>query len=245
MTNPETVRRPRKRRAAHQVLDAALDEPQDRRTIAERVAERLRGLILSGDLPPGTPLRVNPLAERLGLSAMPVRDALRLLEVERLVESRPRRGAYVSALSTEDIEEVYAMRAALEGVCARRGAQMATAEDIEDLRTLFEALEDAAQADDLDGFIAADRAFHDHLYGLSDRVRIQRTLAELHARSRRYVAYVYRDWDPPGVALEEHRRIFEAVERGDSLEAQRLTREHLERAAERLLASVEADGSLT
>jgi DNA-binding GntR family transcriptional regulator len=72
-----------------------------------------------------------------------------------------------------------------------------------------------------------------------------RTLAGLHARSRRYVPYAYRDWRPLEGALAEHRRILEAVEAADPLEARRLTREHLEQAAERLLASVREEGSLS
>ena len=245
MTKSAKQRKPRSKRSAGAILDTALGEPQDRRTIAEQVAERLRALILKGTLPPGTPLRVNPLAERLGLSAMPVRDALRLLEVEQLVESEPRRGAYVSALSIEDIEEVYAMRAALEGICARRATELATRSDMADLQTLYDALEMASRDDDVDAFIAADRAFHDHLYGLSDRVRTMRTLAVLHTRSRRYVPYAYRDWGPLDVALAEHRLILDAVKAGDALEVRRLTHEHLDEAAERLMAAVRSEGSLS
>lgn len=227
--------------SATAILDSALGEPQDRRTIAEHVAGRLRTLILDGTLPPGTALRVNPLAERLGHSAMPVRDALRLLEIERLVESTPRRGAVVSQISADDVEEIYAMRAALEGICARRATELLTDEVTAELRTLFARMEDAERDGDLAAFGAADRAFHDRLYAHSGRTQALRQLAELQARARRYAAFgwTHRGWRSLGAALEEHRGILDAVLARDAARAQELTRQHLENAAMRLRASVQ------
>lgn len=231
--------------SAAAILGDALGTPPDQRTIAEQVAERLRELIVDGTLPAGTPLRVNPLAQRLGMSAMPVRDALKLLEVERLVESAPRRGAVVTQLSEEDVEEIYGMRAALEGICARHGTERAGDDDRAQLQDHFEALVRAQRADDLDGFKAADRAFHDRLYALSGRERILRSITELHARSRRYTPYVYRNWRPLDVAVAEHREILDAVLALDAARVQQLTREHLDRAADRLLLAVREDGALS
>ena len=230
--------------SASELLDEALGKPPDQRTISQQVAARLRDLIIEGKLPPGTPLRVNPLADRLGMSAMPVRDALKLLEVERLVESTPRRGAVVSALSEEDIEEIYAMRSALEGICAGHGAERATDEDIAELDQLIAELEGAQQADDLETFMRIDRAFHDRIYAISGRERIVRSVGELLARSQRYATHSYRHWGPLDRALEEHRAIFDAVRARDGALAQRLTRKHLEDAAERLLIAVRELGAL-
>jgi DNA-binding GntR family transcriptional regulator len=228
------------------ILDSALGEPQDRRTIAEHVAARLRKLILDGTLPPGTALRVNPLAERLGHSSMPVRDALRLLEIEHLVDNTPRRGAIVSALSEDDIDEIYAMRASLEGISARRATERLTDGQMAELCRLFNQMEDAAAKDDLQAFGQADRAFHDHLYNCSGRPRVVRTVSELVARSQRYAAFgwTHRGWRPLSDALDEHRRIYEAVSARDGRLAQQLVRDHLDRAGERLLASVRGAGSL-
>ena len=229
---------------ASELLDEALGRPPDQRTISQQVAARLRDLIIEGKLPPGTPLRVNPLADRLGMSAMPVRDALKLLEVERLVESTPRRGAVVSALSEEDIEEIYAMRSALEGVCARHGAERATDDDIVELDQLVAKLEQALQANDLETFMRIDREFHDRIYVISGRERIRRSVGELLARSQRYAAHSYRHWGPLDRALEEHRTILEAVRARDGVLAQRLTRRHLEDSADRLLTAVRELGAL-
>ena len=99
---------------------------RQRETMTEAAAGILRGLILSGKLPPGTPLRLNQLASRLGMSVMPVREALRALEAERLVTFRAHHGATVTELSAEDVEEAYAVREALEGLAARDGVRNLT-----------------------------------------------------------------------------------------------------------------------
>ena len=220
-------------------------EPPDQRTISQQVAARLRDLIIEGKLPPGTPLRVNPLADRLGMSAMPVRDALKLLEVERLVESTPRRGAVVSALSEEDIEEIYAMRSALEGVCARHGAERRDRRRHRRARSARRQAR-AGPAGERPRNVHADRsrAFHDRIYAISGRERIVRSVGELLARSQRYAAHSYRHWGPLDRALEEHRTILEAVRARDGVLAQRLTRRHLEDSADRLLTAVRELGAL-
>jgi DNA-binding GntR family transcriptional regulator len=234
------------RESALSLLDSALGEPQDRRTIAQHVAGRLRTFILNGTLPPGTPLRVNPLAERLGHSAMPVRDALRLLEVERLVEVVPRHGAVVATLSEDDIEEIYGTRAALEAICARRATERAGEEDLAELEVLFKRMEESACCGDLEAFGVADRAFHDLLYTFADRPRVVKTISELVARGRRYTAlgWTHRGLRPLADSLEEHRRLYEAVVARDAKLAHELTRQHLEQAGERLLVSVRQMGNL-
>ena len=130
------------------VLDEAFGEPEDRPTIAESVAARLRELILTGKLPPGTPLRLTQVATRMGVSVMPIREAIRILEAERLVTIEPRRGAAVAHLSIDDIEELYAVRAALEGLAAKHGARAIGARDVKAMRTEFNAMTRASEAGD-------------------------------------------------------------------------------------------------
>ena len=103
-------------------LDAVLSEPEDRHTLAESITGRLRQLILDGQLRPGQALRPADLAPRLGVSAMPVREALRILDAEGLVTFKPRIGARVAEIREEDVEELYLIRGALEGLAARLAA---------------------------------------------------------------------------------------------------------------------------
>jgi DNA-binding GntR family transcriptional regulator len=210
----------------------------DTRTLAETVAERLRDLIISGQLQPGTSLRLAPLAEQLGVSIMPVREAFRLLETERLVVVTPRRKTVVAELSVDDIEETYAVRVALEGLAARHATERLTAVDIADIDTLFARMAEACDANDLQAFIAADREFHRRLYAASGRDNLVRTIAELENRSRRYASYVYSAWQPLDIALRAHQPLVDAIEAGDPALVEGRTREHITAAGARLLASV-------
>ena len=125
----------------------------------------LRGLILTGKLPPGTPLRLNQLATRSGMSVMPVREALRALEAERLVTFRAHHGATVTELSAEDVEEAYALREALEGLAARDGVLRTWARtDLATIRGWFARMEEAAGTGDRDELVAYDQEFHRALF---------------------------------------------------------------------------------
>lgn len=225
------------------VLADILGAPHDTRTMAETVAQRLRELIINGQLPPGTPLRLDPLAKQLGVSIMPVREAFRLLETERLVVVTPRRRAVVAELSIDDIEETYAVRVALEGLAARHATERLTATDVTDIDDLFARMAEARDSNDLEAFIAADREFHMRLYSASGRDNLVRTISELERRSRRYASYVYASWQPLDIALRAHRPLLEAIEAGDPELVEERTREHMSAAAARLLVAArrEAD----
>ena len=223
------------------MLAEVLGGPHDTRTMAETVAERLRALIISGQVPPGTTLRLAPLAEQLGVSIMPVREAFRLLEAERLVVVTPRRGAVVAELSIDDIEETYAVRVALEGLAARHATERLTAADLADIGDLFEQMAKAKELNDLQAFISADREFHMRLYASSGREHLVRMISELENRSRRYSTYVYGAWQPLDIALRAHRPLLDAIEAGDPALVEERTREHMSAAGARLLASVQRE----
>ncbi len=123
-------------------IEGIIGGPADARTLAATVGQRLRSLILEGQLLPGTVLRLAPLAASLGVSVMPVREALRQLEAEGLVVVAPRRGATVAELSVEDVEEIYTLRIALESLCAGRAAERLTDADLVGLERRFAEMED-------------------------------------------------------------------------------------------------------
>ena len=224
------------------VLDEAFGAPEERLTIAESVAGRLRELILTGKLPPGMPLRLTQVATRMGVSVMPIREAIRILESERLVTIEPRRGTSVARLSIDDIEELYAVRAALEGLAAKHGARAIGARDIKQMRIEFNAMTKASQAGDTGTFLARDRRFHALLYAASGRAGLVARIDELLESGRRIVdPYVYRPWYPLKVASEAHRPILEAVERHDAVLVEQLIRDNIARAGERALVAFEED----
>jgi DNA-binding GntR family transcriptional regulator len=228
-------------RRSDEVLDAVLGAPQDSRTMAEMVAQRLKTAIVDGQLPPGTPLRLAQVSKRLGVSVMPVRDALRQLEAERLVDLTPRRGAVVTELSIEDAEETYAVRVALEALAARHATARLTDKDLDEIREAFARMSEAQRADDLHAFIEADHVFHHRLYEASQRDRLIRNISELVDRSRRYAPYAYRAWQPLDVGIAAHRPILEAIEARDPALVERLTREHMSAAAARLVSAVQRE----
>lgn len=222
-------------------LAAVLGGPHDRRTMGETVADRLRELIIEGQLAPGMILRQARVAEQLGVSIMPVREAFRLLEAERLVVVNPRHGATVAELSVEDIEETYVMRAALEGLAARHATTRLTADDTADIQELFERMEHAKRRGDLREFIAADHDFHMRLYVASGRESLIRSITELTTRSRRYSPYGYAAWQPLDIALRAHEPILEAIAAGDARLVEERTRQHMADAGTRLLEAVQRE----
>ena len=226
------------------LLDQAFGEPEGRPTIAESVAARLRELILTGKLPPGTPLRLSQVASRMGVSVMPIREAIRILEAERLVTIEPRRGAVVATLSIDDIEELYAVRAALEALAAKHGARSIGPAETQAMRADFEAMVRASESGDTAAFLAHDRQFHALLYAASGRPQLVGRIDELLESGRRIVdPYVYRSWYPLKVAAEAHRPILEAVERRDGPLTEQLIRDNIVRSGERALVAFEEDAS--
>jgi DNA-binding GntR family transcriptional regulator len=225
------------RREDGPVLDAALSEPADRSTLAESVTNRLRELILNGRLPPGTPLRPTHLAPRLGVSVMPVREALRILGAEGLVSFTPRIGARVVELSEEDIEELYLVRGALEGLAARLAVLQMTEQDLRGLREAFEAMLEAQAKNDLPGFMKWDREFHRRQFQASGRPQLVGRILDLWDAGRIILPMTARTEHPMEAAILSHRAVLEACEQRDPKAAERLTRIHTEQAAERILAA--------
>lgn len=246
IVNPRLRHNHVNRREGFETVTDALDglpaTPDVPLTLADSVAAQLRGLILDGTLPPGTPLRLAPLAQRLGVSVMPVRDALRLLEADRLVVVTPRRGSVVSPLSIEDAEEIYAVRVALESLCARHAAERLTDADVAVLEVRFAEMEDAEKDRDLRSFIEADHLFHRTLYRLAERPRLLAQIEDLTERSSRYLPFLYRAWQMAEDPLDAHRPLLQAVRARDAELVGRLTREHMEAAAIRLLVAIRDEG---
>lgn len=226
------------RREDTRLLDAALSEPADRQTLAESITGRLRQLILEGQLPPGQSLRPADLAPRLGVSVMPVREALRILEAEGLVTFRPRIGARVSEISEEDVEELYVVRAALEGLAARHAVRNLTDADLAALHEVFDEMTQARERDDFIAFSSADREFHRINYAASGRPGLVKKILDLWDYGRRIFALAPQTRESMEPAYRAHGMILDALDRRDAEAAERLTRIHTDEAAGRILAAL-------
>jgi len=142
-------------------------QPFTRTALYEEVAELLRARIFSHELAPGCWIDEQAIAEELGISRTPMREALKVLASEGLVVLKPRRGCYVAQLSEQDLDEVFPIMALLESRCAYEAARKASDEDIARLETLHQDLEVQAAKGDADAFFAANDAFHGALQDIA------------------------------------------------------------------------------
>jgi DNA-binding GntR family transcriptional regulator len=239
------TRAPRKRAGGkptspHRDVEDVVTVIRGRRTLSETVLAQLRRLILEGHLPAGAPLRLQALADRFGVSVMPVREAIRQLEAEDLVTFTPHRGARVARLSFEDIEELYVVRAAVEGFAARKAAERLTSVDGREIQACFDRLEEAGSRSDLEAFLEADRAFHRRIYAASGRPQLVDRIADLVDRSRRAHMLAYGPWRQHlRAGIDEHRHVLDAVLAQDTATAERLTFEHIRGGGNRILEALE------
>lgn len=196
-------------------------------TATQRATDALRTLIFSGELPPGSDHLEAELAERLGLSRTPVREALTKLEGQGLVSIRPRRGARIVGLSPEDMDDIYVVLTALEAAAAGRAAERNLSEDeLAPLQKAIDAMDDALERQDLVAWAAADDAFHGALVAASGNARIEEA-AQLYADQVRRARMITLRLRPfPTRSNNDHRAVLAAIKAGDPRAASGLHERH-------------------
>jgi DNA-binding GntR family transcriptional regulator len=216
--------------------DGAVSGTLENLTLWERVHQYLRQEILANRLPPGTELGEVALAESLGVSRGPIREALGRLAAEGLVTVRPRRGALVSSLSKEEFLEAYQVREALEMLAARLAVPRMTPAALERLESLIDRMVECAAHDDVEGFFEANTAFHDAIVAASGNRRLGETYRQLVEQMGRYRwrSLVLRGSLKRSIA--EHRTILRALAAGDAERAAHLVSEHIRVPQRRLEA---------
>jgi DNA-binding GntR family transcriptional regulator len=199
--------------------------------------EELRRLILTGEAEPGSRLGEAELAETLGLSRTPVREALQRLDAEGLVEVLPHRGARVVRWSTRDLEEIFELRALLEPYAAARAARVGLADDeLAVLDGLCDAMEHAAAEDDLPGLAELNSRFHAAVLAASGNGRLPALLTSVvHAP---LVIGTFRRYDDESLrrSMNHHRELVAALRAGDPDWAGSVMRSHIRAAAGYLIA---------
>ncbi len=211
--------------------------PGRRQATHELVAAVLREAITTGQLKANQPLPQDEIASQLRVSHIPVREALRQLQSEGLVDYQPNRGATVSALEPAEIAEIYEIRAILETAAIRQAAPRLTRTQLERARTI---LEQAEQSIDGATWGSLDVEFHQLMYDLIRRPQLGEMIAGLLRRVDRY-------WLTHGLMLKyrdeferEHRALLAALERRDAEGASALLERHLAGASRRLVAELAA-----
>jgi DNA-binding GntR family transcriptional regulator len=226
------------RAGAYRVADI---KPIDRESVEERVTVTLRGLIVSGQLPEGTPLVQRDLAQRLGVSQTPIRSGLSELEREGLIEVGETGRAVVSRLTREDLEEIYAARLGLEGLAARVGAVAVGDADLERMRGLMRALSALAGARDVDAYLRARWDFHAICYLASRRTRLVAEVERLYWRAERYNHLVLSSAKRFKRSVEYYREFLAACETHDGEVAERVIHESVRGAVDMLSPSLPSE----
>jgi DNA-binding GntR family transcriptional regulator len=212
-------------------------------TLRQSVAQHLRDMMQQGALKPGERLREQALCQKLQISRSTLREALRTLEAQRLIEIQPHRGPVVASMSPGEIRDLYDMRGLLEGYIAREFALHAAAPQRQALALAFERLATAVQTDELANLLQAKQAFYQVLLqGCPNRVA-----AEMHdslvARINLLRATSLSRPDRAAQSLGEIGLIVQAIERGDGQGAQRAAQRHIrcaQAAAFEVLETIES-----
>lgn len=211
------------------------------RPLRELVLDAIRSAIMSGILQPRERLMEIQLAEELGVSRTPIREALRKLELEGFIVMVPRKGAYVSDLSFKDIADVFEIRAALEGLAAGLAAERITEDELERLERLLVEKQEAITQDDIDKLVEVDTKFHELMYQASRNVRLSTIISNLREQIQRFrlasLSYPGRN----KLSLEEHKNIVEAIQARDCQLARQLAQEHIENAENVLIECIKMD----
>jgi DNA-binding GntR family transcriptional regulator len=196
----------------------------------------IKAHILENRYPPGHQVLEQQLADDLGMSRTPVREALIRLQDEGLVELIPRRGMRVVPLSPQEMQEIYEVLTALEVAAVELAArQTLTDRDLAPLDDALQAMETRLAADDLDGWADADARFHNALINLSGNKRLAGLAATLADQVHRARMVTLRLRPRPVRSIEEHRAVLEALRAGDGTRACKQHRRHRRRSAQLLL----------
>ena len=208
--------------------------------LREVVFNTLRQAILKGELKPGERLMEIALAEKLGVSRTPIREAMRKLELEGYVIMLPRRGTYVANISIRDINEVFEIRTTLDALASGLAAERITEEELEQLERLLVSIGENIETRNMKKVVEDDMEFHDILYKASRNQRLVGIISNLREQMTRFRSM---SMSYPGrlkKTLEEHSRLVEAIAQRDVELAQKLAVEHMENSEQTLLIDMEA-----
>lgn len=219
------------------------DATASHRQLYQIVTEHLRSAILEGKFRPGEWLRQQRIADALGVSQMPVREALKTLAAEGVVEYIPYRGARVVGVSSEDVVDLYAQRSFLEGRAARAAAHSITEKDLVQLRTIHVQMH-GQMTSSLSRYSSLNRRFHQIIYTASQRDYLIHALDQMWSTFMTTMMSCYAQISAEELEareaqdLMEHGDIIAALESGDGERAEQVMRRHIEMNCEELIAAL-------
>ena len=203
-------------------------------SLADQVFEKLENDIIQGIYPRGEVLTELKLVEQLGVSRTPIREALRRLEQERLIEDTGK-GSRVLGITMEDLEDIMNIRQRIEGLAAYYAAKNLTDEGLKELAHIVDLQEFYFSKRDKEHLRQVDDAFHDMICELSRRSVISDTLIPLMRKTRRYRRVAIDNWERTTITMNEHKAIFRAIAERNADLAQELATTHIVHAKHYLM----------
>ena len=200
--------------------------------------DQIKKMIIENEVEKDAPLVERVLCERLGISRTPVREALRMLEQENLVELIPRRGAQVLDISAEDIKNILEIRSALEVVSIRHACQKMDNDSLKELKKYNAEFEAAFEARDYEGVATADEKFHDVIFSAAGNKRLVVIISNIQAQVYRYRMAYLKVYETKTAVLNHHRNIIEAIEKHDAALGEKVMAEHIEHQTQVILKSL-------
>lgn len=214
--------------AAHRNLDA-------------KVYDRLKAMILEGRLVPGDKVYQDRLAQVMGVSRTPLVNALKVLEQEKLIKAIPRRGFFVRQFSKEEMIYIFELREVLEGLAARRAAELITPLQIKQLQTFFQSFKGLKHIEDYSAYAKEDRRFHNFITDLGGKEFLKSILTSYNVVLFSYQVSSYGGLvRHPDETLPEHLAVIEALKHKDAVKAEEIMRLHMKKSLNVLRKNMEA-----
>lgn len=210
-------------------------EVTDKYSLRGRVFHKLREDILSGRYQEHEELREVAISEEMGVSRTPVREALRQLELEGLIQIIPNKGAYVTGITMKDVKDIYMIRSLLEGLCARWATVNISKEQMEEMEENVYLARFHAEKGHYEQLAQLDNRFHEILYEACDSKILEHQLKDFHEYVLRVRKKTLANVNRGLKSNEEHSRIMEAIKAGDADKAEELANRHILNAYENMV----------
>jgi DNA-binding GntR family transcriptional regulator len=208
---------------------------QERKSLGQHVFDNLKQAIIKGNIAPGEWLVESHIAQMLGISRTPVREAIHKLERERLIERQPRGGFTVLGFNREDIEETFGIRSVLEGYAARLATDKHRPKELDALEKKIDKFQECLSRKKMEALPEINTEFHDLLYELSKSPRLIHIINGLRDQIFRYRQMILRDNRFANISNEDHKKMLAFMRRRDAEGVERIVREHILRGRDAVL----------
>jgi DNA-binding GntR family transcriptional regulator len=212
---------------------------QERKSLGQHVFDNLKQAIIKGDIAPGEWLVESHIAQMLGISRTPVREAIHKLERERLIERQPRGGFTVLGLNRDDIEETFGIRSVLEGYAARLATVKHRPIELNALEKKIGKFQECLSSKKMNALPAINTEFHDLLYELSQSPRLIHMINNLRDQIFRYRQMILKDTRFANISNEDHKKMLAFMRKRDAEGVENLVRDHILRGRDVVLKNFE------